>query len=111
MQMLPSFRKTVLSMPTSLMMCPLWRCAHSALARKTFASCSKVTALQDGKEDQALILVNGTICLSGVVQLSGEDCSLFSEAFVLCPASGQSGHHYIQHQVFKVHKQNAEELS
>ncbi|KAL0037730.1 hypothetical protein WJX77_009896 [Trebouxia sp. C0004] len=55
--------------------------------------------LEDGKEDQALVLVNGIICLSGVVQLSGEDCSLFSESFVLCPA--QSGHYYIQHQVFK----------
>ncbi len=68
----------------------------------------RLAALQDGKEGQALVLVNGTICLSGIVRLSGEDCSLFSESFVLCPA--QSGHHYIQHQVFKVHKQSAEDM-
>ena len=78
------------------------------MAGKIFACCFKLTALQDGREGQALVLINGTICLSGIVQLSGEDCSLFSEAFVLCPS--QSGHHYIQHQVFKVHKQNAEDL-
>ncbi|DBB08749.1 hypothetical protein WJX82_002264 [Trebouxia sp. C0006] len=82
---------------------------HKAFGMSYRAQYTDVTPwLEDGKEGQALVLVNGTICLSGIVQLSGEDCSLFSEAFVLCPS--QSGHHYIQHQVFKVHKQNAEDL-
>lgn len=67
-----------------------------------------LTALQDGHEGQLLMLVSGTICLSGVVQLSGEDCSLFSESFVLCPT--QSGPHYIKHQIFKVHKQNEDAM-
>ena len=63
--------------------------------------------MQDGQAEQLLLLVNGTICLSGVVQLGGENCSLFSESFVVCPT--QSGQHYIKHQIFKVHKQNADD--
>ena len=62
---------------------------------------------QDNEAEQLLLLVNGTICLSGVVQLGGEKCSLFSESFVLCPT--QSGQHYIKHQIFKVHKQHADD--
>ena len=59
--------------------------------------------LQDDETEQVLLLVNGTISLSGVVHLSGEDCSLFSETFVLRPTKSS---HYIKHQIFKVHKQN-----
>lgn len=76
---------------------------HVTLAVRSDAGC-----LQDGKEEQVLVLVNGTISLSGIVQISGEDCSLFSELFVLCLT--QSAHHFIKHQVFKVHKQNTEDI-
>lgn len=63
--------------------------------------------MQDDDQEHLLMMVNGTICLSGLVQLCGESCSLFSECFVLCPTL--SGQHYIKHQVFKVHKQNADD--
>lgn len=64
--------------------------------------------MQDGQAEQLLLLVNGTIRLSGVVQLGGENCSLFSESFVLCPT--QAGQHYIKHQIFKVHKQSTDDV-
>ena len=66
----------------------------------------QIAALQAKQQDQEqlLMLVNGTISLNGVIHLSGEDCSLFSEAFVLCP--NHSGQYQIQHQIFKVHKPN-----
>ncbi len=82
--------------------------ATGALHTAGFRLCQVCLLMQDGKEEQLLVLVNGTICLSGIVQLSGEDCSLFSESFVLCPT--QSGHHYIKHQMFKVHKQTIEDI-
>lgn len=64
--------------------------------------------MQDNEAEQLLLLVNGTICLSGVVQLGGGNCSLFSESFVMCPS--QSGQHYIKHQIFKVHKQHVDDV-
>lgn len=67
---------------------------------------AKVCFMQDGQAAHLLMLVNGTICLSGVVQLGEGNCSLFSESFVLCPT--QSGQHYIKHQIFKVHKQSTD---
>lgn len=55
-----------------------------------------------GDQEQLLMLVNGTICLTGAIRLGNEDCSLFSETFLL--SLGQSGQYFIKQQIFKVHK-------
>ena len=79
-------------------------------SQTVFLTCLMPSAvIQEVESQDLLMLVNGTICLSGVVQLSGEDCSLFSEAFVLCPTL--SGQYYIKHQMFKVHRSNAEDVT
>lgn len=59
--------------------------------------------MQDtGSKEKILILVNGTIRLTGAIQITGESSSLYSECFVL--SLNAAGQQYIQHQIFKVHK-------
>ena len=61
----------------------------------------------DQVQGQVLLLVNGTIRLTGAVQITGESSTLFSECFVLrLNAEGQVK---IMHQVFKVHKPPCED--
>lgn len=57
--------------------------------------------------EQLLILANGTIRLTGTIQLTGESSSLFSESFVV--RSGSDGVLQIRHQIFKVHKPQSDE--
>ena len=55
------------------------------------------------------LLVNGTIRLTGAVQITGENSTLFSECFVLMPTA--DGHCNIVHQIFKVHKPRSDDFA
>lgn len=63
----------------------------------------------DDPEEQMLIVVNGTIQLTGAIRISGENSSLFSECFVLHPSL--YGKQCIRHQIFKVHKPQGDQDS